>query len=282
MMLVYDLRAMQILFHPPADAGSREHRTVTIARLIAMIGEEKRKALPKWKRYYLAHREKEIARQKAYRAAHPDNIRKYNRHYYRNRKQSKNDPVRTDLAHSGGGIMLDVIRDGWDRLVRSFFGGEEPETGTAPVLAESSPSRILVEPISITSESEPELQEEPVDLSRWNVTNYTESPFEKCGRLYIEDDDLVIRSDLDDRCFCIPLVDVAEVLDGETVPVLLLSNGTQVGAAKRSASGKAMNFLIEQFLYTSPLTRVLDVLDGRARKAAVFVGREEVEEKTLS
>jgi len=89
MMLVYDLRAMQILFHLPSDAGSRERRTVTIARLIAIIGEEKRKALPKWKRYYLAHREKEIARQKAYRAAHPDNIRKYNRHYYRNRKQSK-------------------------------------------------------------------------------------------------------------------------------------------------------------------------------------------------
>ncbi len=40
MMLVYDLRAMQILFHPPADAGSRERRTVTIARLITMIGEE--------------------------------------------------------------------------------------------------------------------------------------------------------------------------------------------------------------------------------------------------
>jgi hypothetical protein len=89
MMLVYDLRAMQILFHLPSDAGSRERRTVTIARLITMIGEEKRKALPKWKRYYLAHREKEIARQKAYRAAHPDQIRKYNRQYYRNGKQSR-------------------------------------------------------------------------------------------------------------------------------------------------------------------------------------------------
>ncbi|HPA07332.1 MAG TPA: hypothetical protein PLK36_03465 [Methanoregulaceae archaeon] len=179
--------------------------------------------------------------------------------------------------------MLDLIREGWDRLVRFFSGGEEvtateePETGTAPVLAESSPSRILVEPISITSESEPELQEEPGDLSRWNVTNYTESPFEKCGRLYIEGDDLVIRFDLDDRGFCIPLVDVAEVLDGEPVPVLLLANGTQVGVAKRSASGKAMNIWIEPFLYTSPLARVMDVLDGRARKAAVFVGREEVE-----
>ena len=116
--------------------------------------------------------------------------------------------------------MLDVIRKGWGRLVRFFSGGEEltateePETGTAPVLAESSPSRILVEPLSTTLESEPELQEVQPDLSRWNVTNYTESPFEKCGRLYIEDDDLVIRSDLETRGFCIPLIDVVAVLDG--------------------------------------------------------------------
>ena len=192
----------------------------------------------------------------------------------------KNGPARTDPAHPGGGTMLDVIRKGWGRLVRFFSGGEEltateePETGTAPVLAESSPSRILVEPLSTTLESEPELQEVQPDLSRWNVTNYTESPFEKCGRLYIEDDDLVIRSDLETRGFCIPLIDVVAVLDGETVPVLLLSNRTQVGLAKRSASGKAMNLWIEPFLYTSPLSKVMDVLDGRARKAAVFVVSE--------
>jgi len=168
--------------------------------------------------------------------------------------------------------MLDVIRKGWDRLVRFFSGGEEVTTGE--VLVESSPPKILVEPLSTTSENQPELQEEPVDLSRWNVTNYTESPFEKCGRLYIGDDDLVIRSDLDTRGFCIPLVEVVDVLDGETVPVLLLSNRTQVGVAKRSTSGKAMNVWIEPLLYTAPLARVMDVLDGRARKAAVFVGRE--------
>ncbi len=169
--------------------------------------------------------------------------------------------------------MLDLIREGWDRLVR-FFSREEVTAGE--VLAESSPSRILAEPLSTTSESEPELQEEPVDLSQWKVTNYTESPFEKCGRLYIEGDDLVIRSDLDTRGFFIPLVDVVDVLDGETVPILLLSNGTQVGMAKRSVSGKAINFLIEPLLHTSPVSRVMDVLDGRARKAAVFVGREEI------
>ena len=172
--------------------------------------------------------------------------------------------------------MLDLIREGWDRLVR-FFSREEVTTGE--VLAESSPSRILAGPFSTTSESEPEFQEEPVDLSQWKVTNYTESAFEKCGRLYIEGDDLLIRTDLDPRGFYIRLADMAEVLDGETVPVLLLSDGTHVGVAKRSFSGKAINFWIDPFLYTSPLVRVMDVLEGRARKAAVFVGREEVEGK---
>jgi len=175
--------------------------------------------------------------------------------------------------------VLDVILKSWDRLVR-FFTGEEVTAGEIQV--GSSPPRILTEPLSTTLESEPELQEKPVDLSRWKVTEYTESPFEKCGRLYIEGDDLVIRSDLDVRGFCVSLVDVAEVLTGEAVPVLLLGNRTQVGVAKRSASGKAMNVWIDPFLYTSPLVRVMDVLDGGARKAAVFVGREVVEEKTLS
>jgi len=171
--------------------------------------------------------------------------------------------------------VLDLILEGWDRLVRFISGGEEVTTGE--VLAESSPSRILVEPLSTMSESQLEIQQVQLDLSRWKVTEYTESPFEKCGRLYIEGDDLVIRSDLDARGFCIPLIDVVDVLDGETVPVLLLSNRTQVGVVRRSASGKAMNVWIDPFLYTSPLSKVMDVLDGRARKAAVFVGREEVE-----
>jgi len=35
------------------------------------------------------HHEEELARQRAYRAAHPDLIRKYNQHYHRNRKQRK-------------------------------------------------------------------------------------------------------------------------------------------------------------------------------------------------
>ena len=64
--------------------------------------------------------------------------------------------------------MLDLIREGWDRLVRFFSGSEEVTAGE--VQAEISPSGIPAGPLSATSESEPELQVEPVDLSRWNVT----------------------------------------------------------------------------------------------------------------
>jgi len=45
----------------------------------------------------------------------------------------------------------------------------------------------------------------------------------------------------------------------------------------RTHTGSVRDTQIEPFLYTSPLARVMDVLEGRARKAAVFVGREEVE-----
>jgi len=70
---------------------------------------------------------------------------------------------------------------------------------------------------------------------------------------------------------------MAEVLGGGTAPVLLLPAGETIGNAKLSASGRAVNFLVDPFLYTSPVARVTDVLDGRARKAAVFVGRDQIE-----
>ena len=91
-MLVYDMQALTVHFFPPAGTEDRKRQTVTIARLIEIIEEEKQKTGPKWKRYYLAHHEKEIARQKAYRAAHPDRVQEYNQYYYRNRKQRSAAP----------------------------------------------------------------------------------------------------------------------------------------------------------------------------------------------
>ena len=49
------------------------------------------------------------------------------------------------------------------------------------------------------------------------------------------------------------------------------------GTARLSMSGKAVNFQIGDYFYTVPVARVLDVLDGRARKAAVFVERDVIE-----
>lgn len=166
--------------------------------------------------------------------------------------------------------MFDLIREGWKRLVRFFTGEEVSPEGD---VAESPDLEIPVTPLSTSSvpAAENELSE---DLSKWMVTEYLESPFEKVGRLYVEADNLVIRSDLDDRGFYLPLVDVTEVLAGNPRPFLLIPTGEQVGVAKVSTSGKAMNFWIDPVLYTSPLVRVMDVLEGRARKAAVFVGRE--------
>jgi len=114
------------------------------------------------------------------------------------------------------------------------------------------------------------------DAGRWTVTVYEESPFEKVGRLYLDGDGLVIRSDLDTRGFSVPLADVAAVLAGEPQAVRLLATGVVVGMACLSASGKAMNFWIDPVLYTAPLARVMDVIEERARKAALFVGREVV------
>lgn len=88
-MLVYDMQALAVHFFPPADAEDRPRRVVTIAELIVMIATAQQKGLPKWKRYYLSHREREIARQTQYRAAHWEEVREYNRHYYRSRKQRK-------------------------------------------------------------------------------------------------------------------------------------------------------------------------------------------------
>jgi len=161
--------------------------------------------------------------------------------------------------------MIDLLKAGLQRVVRFLTG----EVSAGEV--ESPGSRIPEGDLSTS------LNESPVDLSRWTVTEHVESPFEKVGRLYVQGDDLVIRSDLDTRVFRVPLSDVDAVLDGESRAVRLLWSNEEVGVARVSASGKAVNFIIDPVLYTSPLMRVVDVLEGRARKAAVFVRREVVD-----
>ncbi|MFA5296191.1 MAG: hypothetical protein WC382_11805 [Methanoregulaceae archaeon] len=162
--------------------------------------------------------------------------------------------------------MIDLLKAGLQRLIR-FLAREEPAEEV-----ESPGSRILDGDLSTLSIYE----SGPVDLSRWTVTEHTESPFEKVGRLYVQGDDLVIRSDMDSRGFRVTLVDIVAVLEGESKAVWLLGSGEVVGTVRLSASGRGVNFVIDSVLYTTPLRDVVRVLEGRARKAAVFVGREVV------
>jgi hypothetical protein len=88
-MLFYDMQALSVDFFPPADAEDRPRWVVTIAELIVMIATAQQKGLPKWKRYYLAHHEEELARQRAYRVAHKEQVREYNQQYYQARRRRK-------------------------------------------------------------------------------------------------------------------------------------------------------------------------------------------------
>jgi hypothetical protein len=125
---------------------------------------------------------------------------------------------------------------------------------------------VPAEPLPLPSEGH-------VDLSRWRIRESPGSAFEKAGRIIIEGENLVIHIDREPRWFCIPLGDIAAVLAGDS-RALLLATGDMVGTARLSASGRAVNFAVGQVLFTTPLARVIDVLEGRARKAAVFAGVE--------
>ncbi|MDD1710338.1 MAG: hypothetical protein LUQ37_05455 [Methanoregulaceae archaeon] len=87
----------------------------------------------------------------------------------------------------------------------------------------------------------------------------------------------MIRSDLDHRGFSIPLADIPAVLDGDTELIFVLGSGEEAGSVRLSTSGRAMNFVIEPFFYTTPLLSITRMIAGEQRKAPLFVGREQVE-----
>jgi hypothetical protein len=89
------------------------------------------------------------------------------------------------------------------------------------------------------------------------------------------DEGMEIHSDLDERGFILLNEDIDAVLDGDKKDIRLLELMVEVGFAKLSESGRAMNFSIGSVYYTVPLRSVFAVLDGRNRKAAVFVGNKE-------
>lgn len=102
MTLFYDMRTMQILFHPLEDGTFREIRVMSIAETLATIGGEQQKRRLKWKRYYSRHLEKHLARQNHSRATHRDRERTYNYRYERINK------MRNGASRGAAGIAGEV------------------------------------------------------------------------------------------------------------------------------------------------------------------------------
>src|SRR5690606_8729331 len=161
------------------------------------------------------------------------------------------------------------------KRVAGFLTGEDNQVVVADE-PEGLASGIPYEGLSTLSAASGEI-ESAVDLSRWTVIEHVESPFEKVGRLYLDGENMIIRSDLDSRGFRVPLADVDAVLAGNPQDIRLLKTGKKVGTVQLSTSGKAMNFTIVPFYYTTPLYSVVRMLAGEQRKAPLFVGREQVE-----
>jgi hypothetical protein len=153
-----------------------------------------------------------------------------------------------------GDRMIAALHKIFERLKR-VLSGRRREQGTGQI------TQVAEEPVT---------EELPTKFVTFPSNR---SSFEKAGRLIMCPDGLAIYSDLDDRVCVLLNGDIDAVLDGDTREVRLLGGRRQVvGKARLSASGKALNISIGAVYYTVPLRSVLAVLDGRNRKAAVFVG----------
>ncbi len=110
----------------------------------------------------------------------------------------------------------------------------------------------------------------------WAVRTIVDPVFVKVGRMYLDEGDLVIRSDRDSRVFLLPKEDIDPAFAGEDVPILLFDLSATVGTAHLSTSGRALNIVIDQQLHTVPLRSLIPMLNGKTRKAPLFVPKEDV------
>jgi len=170
-----------------------------------------------------------------------------------------------DVIVAEGSGLLPGIREG-DRMIatlRKFFDRlKEVLSGW----------RSVQEPVKIPPVAKEQATEEPP--TQFVTYPSSRSSFEKAGRLIMCPAGIAIYSDLDSRVFLLLNEDIDAVLDGDTREIRLLGSPRKVvGKARLSASGKALNISIGAVYYTVPLRSVLAVLDGRNRKAAVFVGK---------
>jgi len=191
-----------------------------------------------------------------------------------------------------------VIRELWQRLMEFLFRSRsdtpssQPEEKPIPAnIGEGglSPPREEVEiPATIQEKqvlssadgnkeegiSTPILEpaaSSPKEHPKWEIRPCKPREFDKVGRLFLEGGDLVIK--VDGLPFYVVLAsDLRRLVAGEIVDIRETGRHGPVGTARQSASGRGINFKIGNRLHTVPYRNFRAVVEGRARKAAVFEG----------
>ena len=164
--------------------------------------------------------------------------------------------------------MRELVKNIIERIKKRIF------PSSSVVTASSQARDVPVQPVATMDQAV--LTEDPLPSSSipdgWVVTPYRDPVFEKIGRVYMEQGDLVVRSDLDERGFLIIDEDLALALTGEIGKVRLYSDPpAEVGSARLSTSGLALNIIIDQQLHTIPLKVLTPVITGNRRKAPLFI-----------
>lgn len=109
------------------------------------------------------------------------------------------------------------------------------------------------------------------EFPKWEIRTCTRREFDKVGRLFMEGGNMVIKVE-GLPFYLVTARDVGLLCNGEIVAVRETGDHSSVGTARPSVSGRAVNFRIGDRLYTVPYRNFHAVMEGKARKAAVFAG----------
>jgi len=101
------------------------------------------------------------------------------------------------------------------------------------------------------------------------VRTTRKTPFERCGRMFLDGD--LLRIGIDGKgCSAISIDETWVVLLGLGESPVTGPDGEISGSAWLSESGKGFYFVIGSSVYSTPVQRVKMVLSGKHKKAPVF------------
>ena len=163
-------------------------------------------------------------------------------------------------ANNGEEVLSPPHREDAGVEIPATIPGEQPLPSSDGNTKDGISSRIL-EPAASPPKEHP----------KWEIRPCKPREFDKVGRLFLEGGDLVIK--VDGLPFYVVLAsDLRRLVAGEIVDIRETGRHGPVVTARQSASGRGINFKIGNRLHTVPYRNFRAVVEGRARKAAVFEG----------